>query len=77
MDPNSNVVSVWVEEEAARNNIFHLKEEVSVLALTCHYNDVSLGSTVTLTNRMWIDACEWVYFRLDTPAVRPSDAPPR
>ena len=63
MAPNTNQVSVWVEEESQRNNMPHLPEQFSILTLTCGFNELSAGVGVTFTNRLWIEACELAYFR--------------
>lgn len=69
MSPNTNTVSVFLEEESQRGNTPHLRETFSVLTLTCAVNELSLGVSSSFTNRQWRSACEWVYFQLDSTAV--------
>lgn len=69
LDPNTNTVNLWIDEEAQSNNPQHLPEDLSVLTLTCAFNDMQERVPVVFTNRAWVDVCEWVYFRLVPPAV--------
>lgn len=59
-----------MEEESQRNNIPHLKETFSILTLTCNFVELSEGVSAKYSNRLWAEACGWVYFRHATSPVR-------